>query len=189
MSQNAQEAIASYITDMLALEEHMQKAFAGQLTDAKAGRFTSVVGELKALSDRHQQALQELADRRKQGGQGIAEAIKGAASSVLGLGAAAIDLVRGEKLPKNLRDNYTAVSLATVGYLMLHTTAEALNDAEVSQLALSHLRDYAQAVMTLFHAVPESVVAYLAEEGLPVDASAAQRVNKTVDQVWSGGGR
>jgi len=32
-------------------------------------------------------------------------------------------------------------------------------------------------------------VAYLAEEGLPVDASAAQRVNKTVDQVWSGGGR
>lgn len=184
VSQNAQETIASYVTDMRALEEHMHKAFAGQITDGKDGKFNSVIRELSGLSEKHIAALDEIADRRKQGGQGIAEAIKGAASSVLGLGAAAIDLVRSEKLPKNLRDDYTAVSLATVGYLMLHTTAEALGDAEVSELALSHLRDYAKAVMTLFHAVPEAVVTFLGEEGFAVDSKVASKVNKTVDKVW-----
>jgi len=184
VSQNAQEAIASYVTDMLALEEHMQKAFAGQAADAKGERFASLIRDLNGISERHLVALRDLAERRKQGGQGIAEAIKGAASSVLGLGAAAIDFVRSEKLPKNLRDDYTAVSLATVGYLMLHTTAEALNDAEASELALAHLRDYAKAVMTLFHAVPEAVVTFLGDEGFTVDGAVAKKVNKTVEKIW-----
>ncbi|MBL0937699.1 MAG: hypothetical protein IBJ03_02330 [Gemmatimonadaceae bacterium] len=187
MAQNAQEAIASYITDMLALEEHMEKAFAGQLTNVKEGRFAGVIHELKAVNESHLRSLRDLADRRKEGGQGIAEAIKGAASSVLGMGAAAIDLVRSEKLPKNLRDDYAAVSLATIGYLMLHTTAEALSDAEVSQLALTHLRDYAKATMTLFHAVPDSVVAFLSEEGFRPADGVANRVNATADGIWRSG--
>ena len=55
-----------------------------------------------------------------------ADAIKRAGSALLGLGAAAVDLVRNEGLPKNLRDDYTAFSLATIGYVMLYTTASAL---------------------------------------------------------------
>lgn len=186
MAPNTQEAITSYVTDMLALEEHMEKAFAGQTVDPNGGRFASVVHELKTINQAHLEALRELAERRKEGGQGIAEAIKGAASSVLGFGAAAIDMVRSEKLPKNLRDDYAAVSLASVGYLMLHTTAEAFRDTEVSQLALNHLRHYAKATMDLFHAVPNAVLGYLADEGLPAADGVASRVKTTADGIWAG---
>lgn len=185
MSPNTQDAVTSYVTDMLALEEHMQKAFAGQLADLKTGMLSSVLRELHNTSEMHSNALRELADAREQGGQGIAEVVKKAASSVLGVGAAAIDLVRSEKLPKNLRDDYTAVSLATVGYVMLYTTATTLNDAEVARLALTHLQDYAKASMTLFHVIPQSVIEFLAEEGHAVDRDALQRIDESIADVWS----
>lgn len=187
VSQNAQEVIASYVTDMLALEGHIQKAFAGQLADMQGGRFSEVVNDLKTISEQHFAALRDLAERREQGGQGLAEVMKRAASSVMGFGAAAIDLVRSEKLPKNLRDDYAAISLATVGYLMLYTTAETLGDAEVSELALSHLRHYAKATMTLFNAVPDAVVAFLANEGFPTTRDVVSRVNETVEELWDSG--
>lgn len=182
--QDTREVIASYVTDMLALEEHMQKAFAGQLADLKGGPYASVLRELAATSEAHAQALRSLAERREQGGQGIAEVVKKAASSVLGMGAAAIDFVRTEKTPKNLRDDYAAVSLATVGYLMLETTATTLNDSETATLAHSHLRDYAQATMALFHVVPDSVVEFLAEEGYPINNEVTEQIHDSVGDVW-----
>ncbi len=188
MSKDAQGVIASYLTDMLALEEHIQTAISGQLTDLKEGRFASVIRALNTTSEAHSRALRHLAESREQGGQGIAEVVKKATSSVLGLGAAAIDLVRGdEKTPKNLRDDYAAVSLASIGYLMLHTTAVTLHDSEVADVAFAHLRDYATATMSLFHVVPESVVDFLAEEGFPVQDGIAAKVSEAVDAVWATG--
>lgn len=187
MSKETQEVIASYLTDMLALEEHLQKAFTGQLADLKGGRFVSIIRELNTTSEEHAQALRDLAESRERGGQGIAEVVKKAASSVLGMGAAAIDFVRSEKLPKNLRDDYAAICLATVGYLMLHTTAETLHDSKVADLAFAHLRDYAKASMTLFNVVPESVVEFLAEEGFPVQDDIAAKINDAVDEIWESG--
>lgn len=185
MTSTSQDAVASYVTDMLALEEHMQKAFAGQLTDLKSGTLSSVLHGLNSTSEAHSQALKALADRREQGAQGLSEVVKKAASSVLGVGAAAIDLVRSEKLPKNLRDDYTAVSLATVGYVMLYTTATALNDAEVATLALTHLQDYAKVSMTLLNVIPQSVVEFLAEEGHAVDRDAVQGIDQRLESVWN----
>lgn len=187
MSQQSQEVIASYLTDMLALEVHLQKAFTGQLAELKGGRFASVIRELNTTSEAHSQALRDLAESRERGGQGIAEVVKKAASSVLGLGAAAIDFVRTETLPKNLRDDYAAVSLATVGYLMLHTTAETLNDSKVAHLALAHLRDYTKASMTLFHVIPGSVVDFLADEGFPVHDDVPAKINDALDEIWESG--
>jgi hypothetical protein len=149
--------------------------------------FASIVRDLHATSEQHLRTLRALAERREGNGQGIAEVVKKAASSVLGMGAAVIDLVRSEKVPKNLRDDYAAVSLATVGYLMLHTTAATLKDAEVADLALEHLRDYAKATMTLFNVVPESVVTFLAEEGHPVDETVTSTISEAVEDIWRSG--
>lgn len=188
MSKNAQGVIASYLTDMLALEEHIQTALTGQLADLKEGRFASVIRAINTTSEAHSRALRQLAESREQGGQGIAEVVKKATSSVLGLGAAAIDFVRGdEKTPKNLRDDYAVVSLASIGYLMLHTTAATLHDSAVADVALAHLRDYATATMSLFNVVPESVVDFLAEEGFPVQDGIAAKVSEAVDAVWATG--
>ena len=103
---------------------------------------------------------------------------------MLGLGAAAIDLVRREGLPKNLRDDYTAFSLATIGYVMLYTTALGLDDREVAELARQHFTDYADAVTRLHNIVPAAVIRFLDEDGLPVRKDVLPEISRTIEEVW-----
>jgi hypothetical protein len=130
--------------------------------------------------------LNTLAEAREAstGMGGIAEAVKRAGSTVAGLGAAVIDMLRNEKLPKDLRDDYTAVSLAAIGYVMLLTTARALDDAAVAEVAEQHLRDYAGSIMTLTQIIPGAVVKFLQQDGLPARADVLPNVVNTVVEAW-----
>lgn len=185
MARDRNEALNSYITDMLALEDHIEKAIRGQLTDLKD--HPDVVSELKALHrtiEHHVSDLRGLKERRNAGG-GV-EAVKRAVSAVAGVAAGVIDLVRTEGLPKNLRDDYTAFSLATIGYVMLHTTALSLDDREVAELAHQHFRDYANAITRIHAIIPGAVIRELQAEGLPARNEVLTEVHRTVEEVWSG---
>lgn len=187
MSRTSEEAINSYLTDMLALEEHIATAVQGQQENLKDEhpKFSAVLSDVESIAMRHIDALKALVEKRKMGAGGaISEAFKKAGSVVLGVGAAAIDLVRSERVPKNLRDDYTVLALATVGYAMLFTTATSLGDASVAALAASQHKDYAQASMELSHVVPASVLTLLKDEGLAADASVLNAVNKELDTHW-----
>jgi hypothetical protein len=182
VARDKNEAINSYIGDMLALEDHIEKAIKGQLTALKD--YPDVVTELRQIHhqiEHHVADLRALSDRRNAGG--VAEAVKRAGSAVAGAAAGLIDLVRSEGLPKNLRDDYTAFNLANIGYLMLHTTALALGDQEVADLGRQHFRDYAEAILRFDTLVPAAVVRYLQEEGLPATDVVSQ-VNRTVQEAW-----
>ena len=182
MARDKNEAINSYIGDMLALEDHIEKAIKGQLADLKD--YPDVVTELRQIHhqvEHHIADLRLLSDRRKAGG--VAETVKRAGSAVAGAAAGLVDLVRSEGLPKNLRDDYTAFNLANIGYLMLHTTALALGDQEVADLGRQHFRDYAEAILRFDSLVPAAVVRYLQEEGLPATDVVSQ-VNRTVQEAW-----
>ena len=177
------EALNSYVTDMLALEEHIQKAIGGQIADL--AKYPTVKRELETLHatiESHITSLQGLA--RSKGGKGPADLIKEAGSTVLGLAAGAIDLMRSESLPKNLRDDYAAFSLANIGYVMLHTTALSFGDRNVAEVAHRHLADYARAVMTLNNIIPAAVIQFFKEEGLPVNESALGEINRNIEEVW-----
>lgn len=183
MARDKNEAINSYITDMLALEDHIEKAVKGQLKDLK--EYPEVVGTLRNIHtkvEHHISDLRTLSDRRNVGG--VVESVKRAGSTVAGVAAGVIDLIRTEGLPKNLRDDYTALSLANIGYVMLHTTALAVEDQEVADLAHQHLRDYTDAVMRLNSLIPAAVVRFLEQQGLPVRADIASEVNERVAQAW-----
>jgi ferritin-like metal-binding protein YciE len=183
VTQDRNEAINSYITDMLSLEEHIEKALRGQFEDLKA--YPDVVQEVKQVHrqvEHHISDLKEISKRRN--AQGPTDTIKRAGSALLGLGAAAVDLVRSEGLAKNLRDDYTAFSLATIGYVMLNTTALALEEREVADLAHQHFSDYAQAVTRLHNVIPAAVVRFLREEGLPVREDVLPEISRTIEEVW-----
>ncbi len=183
MARDRNEALNSYITDMLALEDHIEKAIRGQLTDLKD--YPDVVAELKGLHrtiEHHVSDLRGLKERRNAGG--VVEAVKRAGSAVAGAAAGVIDLVRTEGLPKNLRDDYTAFSLANIGYVMLHTTALAAEDQEVADLAHQHFQDYTDAVMRLHNLIPAAVVRFLEQQGLTVRADIVSEVNRNVAQAW-----
>jgi hypothetical protein len=183
VARDKNEAINSYITDILALEHHIEKALQGQLEDLKA--YPEVIAELKQIHhkvEHHISDLTNLSERRAAGGP--ADIMKRAGSAVLGLGAAAIDLVRREGLPKNLRDDYTAFSLATIGYVMLYTTGLGLDDREVAELAHQHFADYANAVTRLHNITPAAVIRFLKEDGLPVREGVLPEVSRTIEEVW-----
>jgi ferritin-like metal-binding protein YciE len=183
VARDRDEAINSYITDMLSLEEHIQKAVRGQLEDLED--YPEVTRDLRQVLrkvEQHVSDLKQLSERRK--AQGPSDAIKRAGSVLLGLGAAAVDLVRNEGLPKNLRDDYTAFSLATIGYLMLYTTALALEEQEVTDLARQHFADYAQTVTLLHNVVPGAVLRFLREDGLPVRDDVLPQISQTIEEIW-----
>ena len=187
MSRDANEAINSYITDMLALEQHIHKAINGQIEDLDED-YPDVVRHLRLVEgevEGHIDSLKALVERRAEGGQGLADVVKRAGSAVLGAGAAAVDFVRNEKLPKNLRDDYTATSLAAIGYVMLHTTALSLGDKEVADLAHRHLRDHARSVMRLHNVIPSAVIAFLQSDGLPARDDVLAEVSRNIETVWS----
>jgi ferritin-like metal-binding protein YciE len=180
------EALNSYVTDMLALEQHIKKAIDGQIEDLK--NYPAVTSELRSINgtiEGHISTLEGLA--KTKGGKGPADLLKQAGSAVLGLGAAAVDLVRNEGLPKNLRDDYTACSLATIGYVMLHTTALSLGDRQVGDIAHRHLSDYARIVMNLHNIIPAATIKFLQEDGLPASDSALPEIARNIEEVWHQG--
>jgi ferritin-like metal-binding protein YciE len=183
VSRNKNEAINSYIGDMLALEDHIDKAIRGQLEDLKD--YPEVVAELRQIHrkvEHHISDLRGLSERRQAGG--IKETVKRAGSAVLGAAAGVIDLVRTEGLPKNLRDDYTALSLASVAYTMLHTTGLSLGDQEVADVARQGFSDYADAVTRLQGLIPAAVIGYFKQEGLPVREDVIPEVRRTIEEVW-----
>lgn len=187
MARTSQDAIHSYVTDMLALEDHIEKAIMAQVEDFEDDYPAVGVAlrEMHRTIGRHITSLRGLEDLRDTGPRlDVADFIKRAASTVAGLGAAAIDLVRTEKLPKNLRDDYTAFSLATIGYVMLHTTARSLGDARVAAVAENHLTDYAGMVMSLNDLIPSTVVTLLKEEGLPARDETLAEIEETIRNAW-----
>jgi ferritin-like metal-binding protein YciE len=176
-------AINSYISDMLSLEDHIEKAIQSQIKDLED--YPDVVTELKQLHrtiEHHISDLRMLSDRRNAGG--VTEAVKRAGSAVAGVAAGVIDLFRTEGLPKNLRDDYTALSLATIGYVMLHTTGLTLDDQEVADLAQQHVNEYAQVMVRFNTIIPPAVIRYLGQEGLLVREDVLPEINRAVADGW-----
>jgi hypothetical protein len=143
------------------------------------------VAELRtilATTESHRRALESLAEEF--GGEGPSGLIKKVGSTLGGLAAGAIDLVRNESLPKNLRDDYAATSLAAIGYVMLHTTALSLGDRRVADLAQRHLVAYAGVVMSLHNIIPAAVIEFLQSEGLPAREDVLPRIAQSIEHAW-----
>jgi hypothetical protein len=170
----------SYVTDMLALEAHIEKAVGGQLSDldGEEPEFAAALEEAHEVIASHITHLGLVAEARGiTGGGAVAEKVKTVVSKVAGLGAAAIDFVRHEKLPKDIRDDYAAFRLAEVGYDMLHTSASVLDDdEELRELALEHMRDYADLAAIFRDLAPAAVLRYLEKDGCSVSDQLLARV-------------
>lgn len=181
-----ENAVTSYVTDMLSLETHIAKALKGQISDLEdeAPVLSADLQEIHATCERHVKRLEILAESRGSAKTGVAETVKKAASSLLGMGAAAVDFIRSEKVPKDLRDDYTAVSLACIGYVMLYTTASALDDLEVANVAYEHLQHHTKSAECLQTIVPGAVLQYLRNEGLAVRDGVLSSVGDSLDQIW-----
>ncbi len=187
MASTTKPTINTYISDMIALERHIAEPIKHQASDdAVSGspKAARVVNEALSLTQNHIDALQERLDAL---GGHAGSPFKSGVATALGSAAAAIGDVRKTEVSKYLRDDYSALSLASAGYTMLHTTALALGDSTTASLAKRHLADVATVVMRLSATLPAVVLAELREEGISVDTTVAAEADRNVDDAWREG--
>jgi ferritin-like metal-binding protein YciE len=177
-----QELMQKYVSDQLALEKHVNEAISGQMNTAKQDpeantQFTQFVATLKGHISSLEARLTAL-------GGNPASPIKEVGAAVLGTAAAVIDKVRADEISKNLRDDYTALNLSIISYLMLHATATAVGDSETADLAQRFAKDHADFVMWINKNISRFVVKELQDSGASLDMS-AQNASQTIqDYVW-----
>lgn len=184
---DVEHSLATYVSDMLALEEHVCVPFRTQRDDADfrgVAQAATLAQRLTSLSETHITALRSALDAL---GGHPGHAAKSAVTNIEGWFASAIDKMRKTKVAKGLRDDYTAIALCTASYSMLLTTANAFDNAQVAQLAQRHLQDYAEAIVDIGDALPFVVVDDLNQTGMPVDTRIAARSQAEVRAAWRTG--
>ena len=175
MTRTPDEVINRYITEMLALEDHIGIALRAQIAGWRDEHpvFTNQLETIHRSVRRHILALKGLSDDRDAGaGSAVTEVVKRAGY---------------EDLPQALRDDYTALGLAAIGYVMLLTSARALGDSRVADLAEQHLKDHVEAELTIRRTIPVAVVTFLQRDGVPAHAGVLPAVGRALDEVWQQG--
>ncbi len=184
---NEQQSLATYVRDVLALERDIRKSFDTQHTDKDVMEYSDaadVVTRLVALSDMHIDAL--VAQLERLGGS-EASPIKSAVTQVEGALTGAFDKIRksnASNVSKSMRDDYTALALCTIVYSELITTADAMNDRDIAEVAKRHLADYANAIMKIGEYVPGIVIRELQTNGLTIDSATVDRSRQAISECW-----
>ena len=182
----AQKILSEYMNDMLAVEREIHQAVSRQKHDEHVRQFPAIallIGGIEETIDRHIETVSETLPRL-----GASEsALKRVVGRVLGIVTGIYGKVRpDDKVSSLLRDDYAALSFAVVCYQMLHTTALALGEERVTELALRHLEDYASAIMRISEVVPPLVVQELAHEGkVPANPEVAEEAIRHVRDAWA----
>jgi hypothetical protein len=182
-----EHSLKTYISDMLSLEQHVRVPFEAQLNDGDLAAYPNAQTLLRRLSDVSNQHIRTLETLLESYGGHQAQPVKSAVTNVAGFFASAIDKMRKTKVAKGLRDDYTALSLCTVSYSMLLTTAQAYGAPQVAEVSQQHMRDYAGIIMDIGLAIPEIVVYDLQQTGLAADANVVPDSRRVIEDVWRSG--
>lgn len=178
--------LSGFVNDMLAVETELHEAFRRQKHDESVKQSTiayQVICRTEDTIDRHLSGL-KACQQRLGGGE---SALKKAVGGVMGAVAGMYDKLRSDQsISRALRDDYAALSFATICYQMLHTTALAMKDQSTAECALKHLGEYAPLIMAISDSLPQVVVEELAAEGsVAPDLSVASDSARHTREAWA----
>jgi hypothetical protein len=185
MQDNVRKYIAKYVEDMHSLVAHGVQPIDHQIGEAdKRGHpdAARLIRSIKTTLEEHERLLDE---RLKVLGTSPTTAVQDAAAAVAGVIAGFYNQVRTEAVAKSLRDDYTFVSHCSVSWLMLLTTARALDDDVTEELAERGYRDTARLVMEIDRVLPAVVVQELQQDGLPAH-DVSEWARNIVHGAWTG---
>ena len=175
--------LQTYVSDMLAVESHTFEAVERQVDNddvKKQGDASQLINRIYHVLKQNTEALEQ----RLEALGGSQSALKAAAASVAGAVAGVYDQVRTETVSRMLRDDYTALSLISISYTMLHTTALALQDALTADLALQNLKRITPLVMEISKAMPAVVARDVKEDVPTANTSVAQQAVINTQEAW-----
>ncbi len=188
MAATTTPTINTYVSDMLALEKHIAGPLEHQTKDASVAKYPEAARVIADAFAGNGKRIAALERRLEAIGGHAAAGLKSGVATTLGAAAAAIGDVRKTEVSKYLRDDYSALALASASYTLLHTTALALGDTATAELAQTGLADVATSVMRLSNTLPIVVLSELRNEGVNVDATVIAEAERNVDKAWKDGG-
>jgi ferritin-like metal-binding protein YciE len=185
LDENERHSLQTYVSDMLALERHIEQPVEQQSGMSDTQRYVDakrIIGIAQSQAKSHIATLEGcLAEL----GGHEADPMKSAWAGLLGAGAKAVNAARKTKVSKALRDDYAALALASVSYEMLYTTAVATRATSVAAIAKAHLADYASTIMEIGETIPTVVLQELGDDGETVLAGSAETIRRELHEVWS----
>lgn len=180
-----QEKLRVHVGEMLAVTKHVHEALERQAKDDDVRRYP---GAHRAITGAEQTfARQTIALEGLMDGfdERIVDKLKKGVTDLLGNVAGLYDKLRGDEVSRMLRDDYTALSLTSASYTMLHTAALAYGHTPTAELALRHLEQMAELVMRFAEVLPETVAAELANQHEGVDGSVGTLSRDKTQEAWN----
>jgi hypothetical protein len=181
-----QEILRDYSSDLMAVEKHCLESIERQTQDDKFMPYTdayALLSKIESTLRTHTFALDQYLASIDGGAESL---VKKAATSAIGAIAGLYGKFRSEDpISRSLRDDYTALSLVAISCTMLHTTARALNELVLAELALKHLNDITPFIVALSRVIPSVVAKELADEGKVTDPYAWQAALDSTQKAWS----
>jgi hypothetical protein len=181
---DAKDILQQYVSDMVALDEHIHEAIKRQIEDDRLKQFpeaSKVVNTLHRTLDTH---ITGLKGQLKALGGEASGPVKEAVSAIAGVAAGLYDKVRHDPVSKMLRDDYTALSLAAISYTMLHTTGLALQKQPIADLAQRYLNDIAPLIIEISQVIPGVVVKDLEDNEVLIDRAVGQEAVRKTQAAW-----
>jgi ferritin-like metal-binding protein YciE len=188
MASTTAPTINTYISDMLSLEQHIATPLQEQIDDSDVQALPNALRVVRETLDTVNGHIESLQARLDAVGGHSGSPIKNAVATATGVAASALNKMRKTEVSKGLRDDYTALSLASAGYTMLHTTALGLNDAQTADLAREHLADVGTLIMRINSVLPSVVLAELQQEGANVMPAVAETAERDAESAWQEAG-
>ena len=182
MADKKQEIITKYLADMIAVEEHIFQAIDKQVKGTEDE--PDVNPTLRQFRDTLEGHVTNLKARLDELGGKATSPVKEAGASLLGVAAGVIDKFRAEEVSKEFRDNYTAISLSNISYVMLITTALACNDRRTADIASQNLKDNARIVMDIGALIPAVVVRDLSDL-TDLNQNAVEEARQRYSEAWA----
>ncbi|MDR3567093.1 MAG: hypothetical protein P4L43_03605 [Syntrophobacteraceae bacterium] len=179
--------IRDSLVDVLGVEETVLQRIERHLKDERVKKYpraSEVVEKIRGLL-----TLQacELEVHLSSVDGGFETKLKKTATSFMGAVAYIYERFRtNEPVSKSLRDYYTLLNHAVIGYGMLHTTVLAFNEEELADMARRHMAELAQLVLELSEVIPFVLASELAEETqIKGEQSIAQQAVVQYREAWA----
>jgi len=190
---DTKKILGDYVSDLLGVEKHCLEAVERQTGDEKFTRYPEahhllqkMEGTLRTQTESLDRAFSILGEQQGS----IARQAEAYATKAVASAAGAIAGMYGKLRPedpvsRSLRDCYTTLNLIAISCTMLHTTALALREQGVADLALKNLNELTPIIVELSRVIPEVVTKELSEEGKVIDPSVWREAIESSQRAWS----
>lgn len=183
----ATETLLMYVNDLLALERLIEEAITSQGKDDAVHahhEISAFVQKVATCTKTRLNDLKELSDSLGGGAGAVKETVAAVAGVIAGL----YDMVRKHPVSRMMRDDYSALAVASTAYSMLYTTAIALRNDQVATVAKRGMHNVAPLVLQASYLIPAIVVAELAVDHSDVNHDAIDDAREVTKSAWSADG-